>query len=655
MPFVSSFPVPGGFWDLASCPLVTNQILKLIPLGQETIPDLLNVIHWDPALSARILAAANGTEFGQKWPVVSLPRARRLLDDVTLRLISLQFRLDSLAPEQQSIRPLYEVFWKRASYRALTSQLLYDYHANQVEVSPFLASLLCDLGRLALIQSHPQAAEQVYEAVVETAVPYEEVERTYLTKDLQEFQHRLLFQANFPAAFLKVVKSQRALPNQADPKISTMRQVFEVAEAMGDFLCFPNENPQLADQWRHRLETTYSRLWDDGATAEFSLEELVQKVQTGYESRFSQPSHSLSAQEMLQVANRELGRLGWETSLAYLQAEKRAQDAEGSLRQIEGKILHLQQQALRDSLTGVYNRRFLVEALDKEIHRCCRQALPLGLLFIDIDYFKSLNDSKGHLIGDLVLRRVAETLETAIRGADILARFGGEEFVILPNGPTEQGLLQLAERVRLAVEQLVIPVDGEQLSVTVSVGCTFTIPQQNDWDLVPKLFAAADAAMYDAKALGRNRVVFRSMLSDSERELMQRSINCTFSRWLIQRKILEPDVVDEVFAEYVSERLALGDLAISMGLLTEQQVSEILDHQTVAGERFGCLAVERGWLTSEQLALLLARQRENPVQLARMLISKNLLSETRALDLVREFLEMSEANSETTDETASTE
>lgn len=652
---MSSFPVPGGFWDLASSPHVTNQILKLVPLGQETVPELLNVIRWDPAITARILAAANGTEFGQSWPVVSLERARLLLDDATFRLLALQFRLDSLAPGRLAIQPLYNSYWTRASYRAITTQWVYNSDEEKAEVNSFLASLLCDLGRLALIHSHSQEAQQIYEAVIETAVPFEEAERTSLSPDLQEFQHRLLFQANFPAAFLQVVKSKQALDHQVNRKISTLRQVFKVSEAMADFLCFRNENPKHADKWHSRIETTYNQLWGEERTPEISLDELIVHVETAYETRFSPQSNPPPATEMLHQANRELGRLGWEASLGFVQAENRAQHAEKALRQSEDMILQLKQQALRDSLTGIYNRRFLLEALQKEILRCSRQALPIGLLFIDIDFFKSLNDTKGHLVGDLVLRRVTETLEKVIRGADVLARYGGEEFVILPNDPSEKGIVQLAERIRLAVEQLVIPVEQDQISVTVSVGCTLTMANQNDWDLIPQLLAAADAAMYDAKQLGRNRVVFRSMLNDTERELIKQTIDCSFSRWLVRQQVLESDVIDGVLMEYAPERLSLGDLALAMGFLTAKQVSEIFEDQVIAGERFGSVAQERGWLTPEELALLLARQRENPVQLARLLISKNLLPESKALELVREFNKASQAKIARTDESASEE
>ncbi len=293
---------------------------------------------------------------------------------------------------------------------------------------------------------------------------------------------------------------------------------------------------------------------------------------------------------------------------------------------------------IRDSLTGVYNRRFLLEALDKEVARCSRYGEPIGLLFVDVDGFKPLNDTWGHLVGDEVLRQVAEVLGETLRAADILARFGGEEFVILPNHPFNTGLVQLAERLRQAVEDMRVQTDSGPVSVTVSVGCTLAVPLRNETHLARQLLAAADAAMYEAKQLGRNRIVFRSMLKESERQLIERTLDGSFSHWLVDRKILTADVLEQVLSDDSPKRLPLGELAKTIGLLTEEQIAEILQNQHSQTDRFGDLAQKKGFLTAEQVAILLAHQRENPLGLARLLIEKNLLPESEAWELVQDYL-----------------
>lgn len=161
--------------------------------------------------------------------------------------------------------------------------------------------------------------------------------------------------------------------------------------------------------------------------------------------------------------------------------------------------------AMVDALTGVYNRRWLDDALPRMANRFARSGRPLALLMLDIDHFKRVNDVHGHPAGDAVLVAVAHTLRSAVRPTDHLARFGGEEFaVVLPEtGPrAAQGV---AERLRIAVKLADIrDAHGNALpGVTVSIGGAHLGP---GCTLAPELIAAADAKLYASKEAGRDRV-----------------------------------------------------------------------------------------------------------------------------------------------------
>ncbi len=626
---MNDFSVTTGFWELPTCPQVAHQILKLAPLGKETVPDLLDVIRWDPAVSVRILSAANGTRFGQSWPVVSLHRARLLLDDLAIRLLALQFTLNSLSPERKAGQSVYEIIWRQSRAQAVAAMVLSDEDMEQSEVHPFLAGLLLGVPRLAFLQSQPETAEGILKTMAQTARPWQELHPA----EAEETQ--ILFQANFPPAFVKALKTKDTEPSPTMPRLAG---VLKIAERIGDFLGFEQSGWNLSADWLDRLKDVQQEVLGEEESARLPMESLLDAVRGRLQEGFPWRDEVGSESGMLSRANRELGRLGLRTAVAHGQAQSRVQQAEQSLRQYERQIFNLERQALRDPLTGIYNRRFLLEALQKEVARCCRYAAPLGLLFVDVDHFKPLNDTHGHLAGDMVLRRIAETLEGVLRGADILARYGGEEFVVLPNNPDEAGIVRLAERLRLAVEQLVTKVEGQSVRVTISIGSTLTVPTRNDLDLGPQLLAAADAAMYDAKELGRNRVVFRSLLDDQERRLMELTIDRSFSRWLVARNVLNSQIVENLLLDYSPERLPLGELAVDTGLLTEEQVARILERQGENDERFGAVALELHLLSLDQLAMLLARQRENPIQLARQLIAKRLLEESQALELVNEYL-----------------
>lgn len=162
--------------------------------------------------------------------------------------------------------------------------------------------------------------------------------------------------------------------------------------------------------------------------------------------------------------------------------------------------LRLQDMAAHDALTGLPNRREGMRFLDAQASLCQRLGLPLAVAFIDIDAFKSVNDRHGHHAGDGVLRRVAELLQSEVRGSDLICRWGGEEFVLIAPGARVEGLRPLSEKLR---ERVASAMASWEIPVSVSVGVAAAESSGLD---VPQLLAAADAALYRAKLNGRNRV-----------------------------------------------------------------------------------------------------------------------------------------------------
>ncbi|TRW90797.1 sensor domain-containing diguanylate cyclase [Candidatus Methylobacter oryzae] len=163
-----------------------------------------------------------------------------------------------------------------------------------------------------------------------------------------------------------------------------------------------------------------------------------------------------------------------------------------------------------DALTGVNNRRFFEQRIGEELKRSQRNAAPLSCQFFDIDFFKSINDKYGHQGGDLVLSLVATTIKHQLRDNDVFVRYGGEEFVALLSNTDEFEALETAERVRKAIQTLVIAVNDISVSVTVSIGISNYVPDTEsiviDSDAANLLIKAADSALYRAKHNGRNRV-----------------------------------------------------------------------------------------------------------------------------------------------------
>jgi diguanylate cyclase (GGDEF)-like protein len=162
----------------------------------------------------------------------------------------------------------------------------------------------------------------------------------------------------------------------------------------------------------------------------------------------------------------------------------------------------LKEQALKDGLTGLWNRRAIAAMLENEVCRALRDRFPIALVMIDLDYFKSINDTYGHLTGDEVLREVAGRLIGEMRPYDFAGRYGGEEFlVVMPSCSPHNGIRR-AEDFRRAVAQRPVPTPAGPLDVTCSLGVALYDYAMSPEDLIHR----ADEALYRAKRMGRNCV-----------------------------------------------------------------------------------------------------------------------------------------------------
>lgn len=170
------------------------------------------------------------------------------------------------------------------------------------------------------------------------------------------------------------------------------------------------------------------------------------------------------------------------------------------------RLNQLRDAALRDHLTGTYNRRHFEERLASELAYAVRHGTTLALLLLDLDCFKRINDEHGHPAGDAVLRAFAQMLLKNVRTEDVVARWGGEEFVVLARGTDGRGGVILGERLRRGALQLRIPVNGVELCISTSIGVSAVTPGVTGVNAL-QLLRLADLALYEAKHAGRNRVV----------------------------------------------------------------------------------------------------------------------------------------------------
>ena len=173
----------------------------------------------------------------------------------------------------------------------------------------------------------------------------------------------------------------------------------------------------------------------------------------------------------------------------------------------------LREQATTDALTKLWNRTAILEHLDGELARADREERPVGVILVDLDHFKNINDTFGHYTGDLALQEASQRMRRSVRNYDSVGRYGGEEFLILVPGCDEKSTLAQAERLRSFLAEASVNVPGGEVNLTASFGCTSALP--GSMQTSETLIRRADEALYLAKRRGRNRVEFLSIADDA--------------------------------------------------------------------------------------------------------------------------------------------
>ena len=620
--------------NLPSLPAVAVQLLEESRRPDVDLARITGLISADPALSARLLKAANSSFFGFRGEIASVGRAVNLLGASGVVSLALSFSLSDDALKRGETADAYRAYWRRCVVQAAAAELAGALSpgdgpaggAPDAAGDWFLAGLLCDLGRLAMLKTIPAAAIAVWDAADADRTDPVARERTELGFDHAGIGGKLAEHWGLPPALAEAVRRHHAAPaglaaahadGRLGPAAYPLARVAVLASAAGDHFCGNAPGPSL-----ERLRAAAGTLF--GLSGE-ALTKFLGRVRDRADEAAGLLDVDLSdvgtPASLIAAANEHLAEIAARQSAETAALARRHEELAREHRE-------LQEQSLRDPLTGLYNRPYLVDALRREVETCARTAAAVGVIFADVDRFKAVNDTHGHAVGDRVLRAVAGAFAQVLRRSDVPARFGGEEFVVMLPRPTEAGARAVAERLRQAVAQTCRSVGGVEVNVTASFGVSLLVPDGAD-DAADRLLAEADAAMYDAKKGGRDRVVVRSLLSPAQRELQAAVSARRFSRWLSATGALPVRDVGEALADLTPPDDPLGFLARSVGLLDDVKAEMIADSQR-PGERFGEAARRLDLLTDAQLADLLARQQESPRSLADALVKRGHLESGEA-------------------------
>jgi diguanylate cyclase (GGDEF)-like protein len=260
----------------------------------------------------------------------------------------------------------------------------------------------------------------------------------------------------------------------------------------------------MAKNFRTAKDILTKRFGLDDARAASLIDAVAEKTTETMSQFNGEHVKLLPFSQILQEANSELSRLNFSYDmllLEYREAVRRAERLAAELKYTSEKLRHA---AYHDSLTGLYNREYFQEAIDREILRGQRYQHPLSLILFDIDQFKVINDTHGHHCGDMVLKQLGHMVLQGTRRTDMVVRYGGEEFaILLPETNLSNAVLK-AEACRTLVGAHEFDADGHVLRLTISAGVAACTPT-NDMT-ADDLIRAADLALYRSKRQGRNRI-----------------------------------------------------------------------------------------------------------------------------------------------------
>ncbi len=481
--------------QLPSLPAIAIQALALARKDNVNITEIADLISNDPALSAKILKTVNSSFYGLPKQVSTISHALVILGMQAVKTLALGFSLLSNLKGSPGDGFDYMLYWKRSIYSAVAGRLLARRFNIVQQEEAFLCCLLADVGILVM----HRALGAPYDELVKLADGDQdrllELCRTKFDLDHTAVGAMLAEQWQLPPV-LSTPIAQHHNPTEQDPLLRPLVDAVFVAMICGEV--FASANPANAIvKARAQAIQRFKISAEEFDRLMIEIGNSTREVAVLFDVNIN-PDRSY--QDILDEANQTLIQMTLQTQI--------------QVQEIKKENAHLQQAATTDGLTGVANRARFNEFLEEQFSRAFKLQRPLAILFLDIDHFKSVNDTYGHQAGDEVLKRIGKLLKLAVRNIDLAARYGGEEFALVLTETESNAAAQIADEVRLAIAAERIVVEGRPIPITASIGVAGT-DRLRIFTNAQHLTHSADRAVYAAKQAGRNCVrLFRPKVQE---------------------------------------------------------------------------------------------------------------------------------------------
>ena len=481
----TTFPTP---------PPVAMKVLQLAQNPDIDLGKVADAVSADPAIAAKVMRIANSAMYARRRQSANLRQALITLGLNATLTLALSFTLVQTLRKTTTGGFDFQAYWRRTVLSAAWGKLLASELGRRDAEEIFLASLLQDLGMLVVFKLWPE----VYEGITPFKIEHPRIcqhEQNCIGTDHRAIGSALLGIWNMPANLVQAVQhshdpSAAGVEGDSKPFIRAVAMSGELSDvwlgARNDVVL-----RRVGQQAHKYLGIQPSRLGE--------MFELVREQLPVAEELFQMELYDAAQLQDITDAARE--------TLMVHNLRQIADNnmLEKSKKQLEEENSELKTENIRDPLTNAHNRRHFEECLAREFETAAKHGWPLSVVFVDLDKFKQVNDGFGHQAGDAILQTVAQLLRDTLRDSDIVARYGGDEFVLLLPGvdatKADSVGVRVCEEARKRTAQTA---DGRQVGITLSLGIA-TCDSHNQFESPKALLAAADAALYKSKEDGRDR------------------------------------------------------------------------------------------------------------------------------------------------------
>ena len=489
---------------LPSLPAIALEVLRLSKQDNSSLDDLVEVIMKDPALTGKILKTVNSAMFGLPRQVGSLKQAIGLLGFRSVNVMAISFTLiDSVQSslEEDADGFSYKSYWRRSLSSAIASRLIAKCVMPKLADEVFVAGLLSDLGMVVMWNYDQSLYKEILNQWEATQCELTDIEKQMIGFTHAEIGSRLLQQWQLPDMLsISVETHHDVVMENTTPTTAAFTRIVHAGTNIAGVFCQDVSYTSLEE-----IKTNCCQIV--GISPE-QLEEILFAVNDHVDEVAAMLSlnvgETINYDKIQEEATAQLARLSVQAELERIQSERKVEASKEEISMLHSENREILEQASTDGLTKINNRAVFDTRLKEELDKAKFSKDYLGLIMLDLDHFKSINDTYGHQVGDQVLISIANILKNVCKTEGIPARYGGEEFAVIVPGKTIGQLKELAEKICENIADHPIQSNSRTINITASAGYACVQPSKQDVS-EESFIRQADKNLYIAKRQGRNR------------------------------------------------------------------------------------------------------------------------------------------------------